>query len=82
MENEANTAKINTNNVAGNNSTSDNRASNTTTGSFVNDVFVAKSTAAYSSAKPIPVNEKLPEGLIFKVQIGAFRNPIPQDLFK
>ncbi len=78
----ANTAKTNTNNVAGNNSISDNRASNTTTGSFVNDVFVAKSTAAYSSAKPIPVNEKLPEGLIFKVQIGAFRNPIPQDLFK
>jgi len=35
----------------------------------------------YSAAKPIPVNEKLPEGLIFKVQIGAFRNPIPQDLF-
>ncbi len=36
----------------------------------------------YSKEKPIPVNEKLPEGLIFKVQVGAFRNPIPQDLFK
>jgi len=78
----ANTAKTNTNKLADNNSISDNRASNTTTGSSVNDVFVAKSTPAYSSSKPIPVNEKLPEGLIFKVQIGAFRNPIPQDLFK
>ena len=24
----------------------------------------------------------MPDGLIFKVQIGAFKNPIPQDLFK
>ncbi|MBL0329163.1 MAG: PD40 domain-containing protein [Bacteroidetes bacterium] len=47
-----------------------------------NEVFVKTSVPVYSAAKPIPVNEKLPEGLIFKVQIGAFRNPIPQDLFK
>lgn len=46
------------------------------------EVFVKTSVPVYSAAKPIPVNEKLPEGLIFKVQIGAFRNPIPQDLFK
>ena len=45
-------------------------------------MFVKTSVPVYSAAKPIPVNEKLPEGLIFKVQIGAFRNPIPQDLFK
>ncbi len=36
----------------------------------------------YSSNKPIPTVEKLPEGLVFKVQIGAFRNPIPQDHFR
>ena len=47
-----------------------------------NEVFVKTSTPVYSASKPIPVNSKLPEGLIFKVQIGAFRNPIPQDLFK
>lgn len=47
-----------------------------------NEVFERKKVPVYSAAKPIPVNEKLPEGLIFKVQIGAFRNPIPQDLFK
>lgn len=38
--------------------------------------------AAYNSAKPIPVSSNLPEGLVYKVQVGAFRNPIPQDLFK
>jgi hypothetical protein len=38
--------------------------------------------AAYSNDKPIPVSPKLPEGLVFKVQIGAFRNPIPQNHFK
>lgn len=47
-----------------------------------NETFVTLAIPVYSSVKPIPVNEKLPEGLIFKVQIGAFRNPIPQDLFK
>ncbi len=54
------------------------KATNTTTA----EVFVKTTAPIYSATKPIPVNEKLPEGLIFKVQIGAFRNPIPQDLFK
>ena len=40
------------------------------------------SGATYSASKPIPVDAPMPEGLIFKVQIGAFRNPIPQNLFK
>lgn len=38
--------------------------------------------SSYSSSKPIPVDAPMPEGLVFKVQIGAFRNPIPQNLFK
>jgi len=38
--------------------------------------------ATYSSSKPIPVDAPMPDGLIFKVQIGAFKNPIPQNLFK
>lgn len=62
-------------NTEANNST--NAATTTAT-----EVFVKTSRPVYSATKPIPVNEKLPEGLIFKVQIGAFRNPIPQDLFK
>ncbi|MES2139563.1 MAG: hypothetical protein V4511_07625 [Bacteroidota bacterium] len=47
-----------------------------------NEVFEQKSTPIYSLENPIPINKKLPEGLIFKVQIGAFRKPIPQDLFQ
>ena len=35
----------------------------------------------YSSQDPIPVNPPLPEGLIYKVQIGAFRNPLPSEHF-
>jgi len=45
-------------------------------------VITNKSEASYNSSKRIPVSPKLPEGLVFKVQIGAFRNPIPQDHFK
>jgi hypothetical protein len=48
---------------------------------IANEVFERKAIPAYSEKKPIPVNEKLPDGLIFKVQIGAFAKPIPQDLF-
>ncbi len=55
---------------------------NKTIGNSSAEIFVKTNVPVYSAAKPIPVNEKLPEGLIFKVQIGAFRNPIPQDLFK
>lgn len=47
-----------------------------------NEVFEQKTTPVYSSKNPIPIDAKLPEGLIFKVQIGAFRKPIPQNLFK
>ena len=46
-------------------------------------IFVINNNkAAYSNSKRIPVSPKLPEGLVFKVQIGAFRNPIPQSHFK
>lgn len=31
--------------------------------------------------KPIPVDPPLPEGLVFKVQVGAFRNPLPANAF-
>jgi hypothetical protein len=36
----------------------------------------------YSKANPIPVNSPLPEGLVFKVQIGAFNTPVKSDAFK
>ncbi|MBI2279501.1 MAG: PD40 domain-containing protein [Bacteroidetes bacterium] len=45
-------------------------------------VFTPNKSAAYNENKRIPSSVKLPEGLVFKVQIGAFRNPIPQDHFR
>ncbi len=45
-------------------------------------VFSKVTNAVYSKNNPIPINTALPSGIVFKVQIGAFRNPIPQDLFK
>jgi hypothetical protein len=44
--------------------------------------MIAFNKSVYNSDNPIPVDTKLPEGLVFKVQIGAFRNPPPQDIFK
>lgn len=35
----------------------------------------------YSNENPIPMDPEMPEGLIFQVQVGAYRNAIPQDLF-
>ena len=36
----------------------------------------------YNSDNPIPVDTKLPGGVVYKVQIGAFRKPPPEDVFK
>lgn len=44
-------------------------------------VMTPSDQSAYNESKKIP-NVKLPEGLVFKVQIGAFRNQIPQDHFR
>lgn len=38
--------------------------------------------SVYSKSNPIPLDVPLPDGIIYKVQVGAFRNPISQDLFK
>ena len=35
----------------------------------------------YTDSNPIPVNPKLPSGIVFKVQIGAFKRPIRQNSF-
>ena len=46
------------------------------------NIFIRTYQDVYSKENPIPLNPKLPKGLIYKVQVGAFRNPIPQNLFK
>lgn len=51
---------------------------------LVNSIFLINNNnqPVYNSSNPIPTVDKMPEGLVFKVQIGAFRNPIPQNHFK
>jgi hypothetical protein len=34
------------------------------------------------NTQPIPVDPPVPSGIIYKVQVGAFRNPIPVDQFR
>ena len=41
-----------------------------------------KTNNAYSDNNPIPLDEKIPDGLVFKVQIGAFKNALPNSTFK
>jgi hypothetical protein len=44
--------------------------------------LLVKNTNAYTNEKPIPIDEKIPDGLVFKVQIGAFKTPLPNSTFK
>lgn len=57
-------------------------ATKTKTKFSLRELFEKRNKSRYSASNPIPMDEKLPDGLIFKVQMGAFKNPIPQDLFK
>ena len=41
-----------------------------------------KNGNAYTANKPIPIDEKIQDGLVFKVQIGAFKQPLPNGTFK
>jgi len=58
----------------------DNTAKNVTP-STANTFSLTNGTAAYSANKPIPYNDKLPNGLLFKVQIGAFKNIVDPKAF-
>lgn len=46
-----------------------------------NEVFAFTDKAAYDSKQPIPMDPALPEGLIYKVQVGAFRKTLPANHF-
>ncbi|MFP5470656.1 MAG: hypothetical protein ACLGGV_03600 [Bacteroidia bacterium] len=43
---------------------------------------IDENKAAYSNVTPIPINAKPIEGLVYRVQIGAFSKPVPNDVFK
>lgn len=81
----------NTSNNAANNNTSNNRPANNNTKTNNTNAPVVKikveglevkNTNAYTADKPIPIDEKIPDGLVFKVQIGAFKSPLPNNTFK
>lgn len=45
-------------------------------------VTLERNESAYNENKPIPTNASMPDGLVYKVQVGAFRNAIPASTFK
>jgi hypothetical protein len=84
--NTSNTNNLNTSNT-NNPNTSNTNNSNTSIAntSRVASQLNAGEQFAITSAPnrtPIPVDQPVPSGIVYKVQIGAFRNPIPVDLFK
>jgi hypothetical protein len=71
-----------TNNTANETANQANEGSTEATKFIGTKGFEIKQGNAYSPSHPIPLNEKLPDGLVFRVQIGAFKNPIALDAFK
>ena len=83
--NTGNNSNTTAGNNPGNNAVKNNTAVNNTTGGAgtikVEGLEVTAGNA-YSNAKPIPVDEKIPDGLVFRVQIGAFKNKLPNNTFR
>lgn len=44
--------------------------------------FEILDASPYSTGNPIPVNTELPSGLIYRIQLGAFSQDLPQDAFR
>ncbi|MCD6367007.1 MAG: hypothetical protein J7L46_05655, partial [Bacteroidales bacterium] len=80
------TTENNTNNTTENNDTQRNNQTKTQTPLKTvsnNDVpYSYVNFDAYTKSNPISLNPSLPAGIIFKVQLGAFSNPIPDNTFK
>ncbi|MBN1182733.1 MAG: hypothetical protein JXB49_10625 [Bacteroidales bacterium] len=38
-------------------------------------------SSSYSSSNPIPINETLPNGLVYKIQLGVFSKPLDNNYF-
>lgn len=51
---------------------------------LLDDYFVvaSRNQSAYNSSKPIKEATQMPKGVVWAVQVGAFRNPIKQSTFK
>lgn len=48
---------------------------------MVESVFEVLDEDVYTEEAPIPIDVSMPEGIIYKVQVGAFRNPIAPATF-
>ncbi len=74
------------NNVKENNNTANSNTASSNKSNTENYIkgkgFEITKGNAYSDAKPVPMDEKLPDGLIFRVQIGAFKKALPNESFK
>ncbi|MFZ6051430.1 hypothetical protein [Halocola ammonii] len=46
------------------------------------NLFARSQSSVYSEENPIPEVTEMPDGIVYQVQVGAFRNPIPQDHFR
>ncbi len=48
----------------------------------VNAHFMVLTEPAYSKANPVPIDIKLPAGLIYTIQLAAFKKPVQPSLFR
>lgn len=80
--NTANTTSPNNRNTATPPANTTPPANNANTVKIKVEGLEVKQTNAYSENNPIPLDEKIPDGLVFKVQIGAFKNALPNNAFK
>lgn len=46
------------------------------------DVFEIRTVSPYSANSPIPLDLGFPEGVIYRIQIGAFSKPMKPDMFR
>ncbi len=70
------------NNVIANNPENNNTPRNTGRGTVKVEGLEVIVGNAYSAAKPIPIDAKIEDGLVFRVQIGAFKTPLPNNTFR
>ena len=46
------------------------------------DGLTVENPSRYTEANPVPRDEKLPDGVVYKLQLGAYTNPIAPALFR
>jgi len=63
-------------------STNENIESPTVLSTVATSGFVVSQAQAYSSTTPIPMNTTLPDGIVYRIQVGAFTRPIPNETFR